>query len=353
MYEDRTQDVIVAEMLENFGKDVRTDENSLAYNACVKTASELEDVYGDIMDIYDNMLPDTQDISHLIEYAKERGISYHYESAPVVRGSFKQEIETGEMFTCNDYTYTVESLISGYDYRLICETAGTSANGNMGELTPQDYVDDYQGGEIIEILVPGTDDEDTEVFRQRVIDSFNSTAFGGNKADYRLFIDAIDEVGGCKPIRRDKDSSWIYIWIISAQKEAASEDLIQRVQTLVDPEQNHGEGDGMAPICHNVLIKSVLTQDIKVTATIEFDTGYSKETSTTQITEVIESYFAELRKNWESNELHDTIVRLARIEAAILTVEGVRDISVKLNDVAENIILSYEYIPMLGGVEIV
>lgn len=57
MYEDRTQDVIVAEMLENFGKDVRTDENSLAYNACVKTASELEDAYGDIMDIYDNMLP--------------------------------------------------------------------------------------------------------------------------------------------------------------------------------------------------------------------------------------------------------------------------------------------------------
>ena len=56
MYEDRTQDVIVTEMLENFGNDVRTDENSLAYNACVKTASELEDAYGDIMDIYDNML---------------------------------------------------------------------------------------------------------------------------------------------------------------------------------------------------------------------------------------------------------------------------------------------------------
>ena len=352
MYEDRTQDVIVEEMLSELS-GIRTDENSIAYNACVKTASELEDAYGDISDIYDNMLPDTQDISHLIAYAKERGISYHYESAPVVRGSFEQEIETGEMFTCNDYTYTVESLISGYDYRLICETPGTAANANTGELIPQDYIDDYQGGEITEILVPGTDDEDTEVFRQRVIDSFNSTAFGGNKADYRLFVDAIDEVGGCKPIRRDKESSWIYIWIISAQKKAASEDLIQKVQTLIDPEQNHGEGDGMAPICHNVLIKSVLTQDIKVTATIEFDTGYSKETSTTQITDVVEDYFAELRKAWESNELHDTIVRLARIEAAILAVEGVRDISVKLNDAAENIILSYEYIPMLGGVEIV
>ena len=45
MYEDRTQDVIVAEMLEDFGTNVRTDEGSLAYNACVKTAAELEDAY--------------------------------------------------------------------------------------------------------------------------------------------------------------------------------------------------------------------------------------------------------------------------------------------------------------------
>ena len=37
----------------------------------------------------------------------------------------------------------------------------------------------------------------------------------------------------------------------------------------------------------------------------------------------------------------------------IFHAEGVRDISVKLNDTAENIILSFEYIPMLGGVEIV
>lgn len=352
MYEDRTQDVIVAEMLENFGKDVRTDENSLAYNACVKTASELEDVYGDIMDIYDNMLPDTQDLSHLIAYAAERGITYHEETAPIVCGKFKQDIEIGEVFTCNDYTYTVEELISGYDYRLVCETPGTEANANLGELTPQDYVEDYQGGEITEILVPGTDDEDEKVFRERVMQSFKSTAFGGNKADYRLFIDALEGVGGCKPIRRDKESNWIYVWIVSEEKKAASSELIGKVQTVIDPEQNHGEGDGMAPMCHNVLIKSVLTQSIEVKAAIEFDTGYSAETSETQIIEAVEKYFSSLRDDWESNELNDTIVRTARTEAAILNVEGVKDISVQLDGKDENVSLTYEYIPMLGGVTI-
>lgn len=36
MFENRTYDVLMAEMLEEFGVDVRTDEGSLAYNACAK-----------------------------------------------------------------------------------------------------------------------------------------------------------------------------------------------------------------------------------------------------------------------------------------------------------------------------
>ena len=139
---------------------------------------------------------------------------------------------------------------------------------------------------------------------------------------------------------------------VSEEKKAASSELVGKVQTVIDPEQNHGEGDGMAPMCHNVLLKSVITQSIEVKATIEFDTGYSAETSETQIIEAVEKYFSSLRDAWESNELNDTIVRTARIEAAILNVEGVKDISVQLDGKDENISLTYEYIPMLGGVTI-
>ena len=49
------------------------------------------------------------------------------------------------------------------------------------------------------------------------------------------------------------------------------------IKDVIDPEQNHGEGDGMAPMCHNVLIQSALTQSIAVKATIEFDTGEAYE----------------------------------------------------------------------------
>lgn len=51
-------------------------------------------------EINDNLLPDTQDDSHLIEYGRERGLEYKYATCPVVRGVFQQEIEIGERFYC-------------------------------------------------------------------------------------------------------------------------------------------------------------------------------------------------------------------------------------------------------------
>lgn len=354
MFEDRLQETILNEMLEQFGADVRTDDGSLAYNACVEIASELEDTYADLEELNDNMLPDTQDLDHLIRYAKERGISYKYATNPIVKGRFQQEIEIGERFTCNDYIYAVTEYIEGFDYKMECETDGTSANGNIGQLDPVDYVDEYEGGNIVEVIELGIDDEDEEVFRQRVLESFNSVAFGGNKADYRLYIDAIAGVGGCKPKRRDADSEWINIWITGTDNMAAGEELIKKVQEMVDPEVSSGEGDGMAPIGHKVKILSAEEKDICVTTNIVWKEGYSADTSQSRVEMAIEEYLKILRMNWEQNEMYDTIIRISQIDARILSIDEVEDVTnTMLNNVYENASLDFKQIPVLGGVLIV
>lgn len=354
MYEDRTQETIISEMLENFGADVRTDEGSLAYNACVKIASELEDTYADLDELNDNMLPDTQDLDHLIRYARERGIHYKYATNPVVKAEFQQEIEIGERFTCNDYIYIVTERIEGYSYKLECETEGTAANGSIGQLDPIDYVDEYKGGNIVAILECGMDDEGEEEFRQRVLDSFDSIAFGGNKADYRLYIDAISGVSGCKPKRRKKDSEWINVWIAGTDNMGAGEELVKKVQEMIDPEESSGEGDGMAPICHKVKILSVEEKSINVTTTILWKEGYSASTSQSKIENAIEEYLKVLRKTWEENGENGMIVRISQIEARILSVEEVEDIQeTMINNMYDNISLDFTQIPILGGVTIV
>lgn len=353
MFDDRLQDIIMQEMMSAFGVDVRTDEGSLAYNACAKIAEKLEEVYGDMDLINSNMLPDTQDDYHLISYGQERGIEYHYATAPIVKGVFNQSIEIGERFYCNDYVYTVTELIDGFNYRLVCETEGVDANANFGELIPVDYVDEYQGGQITEILVAGTDDEDIEIYRKKIIETFHSQAFGGNKADYKFFINAITGVGGSKPKRREADSPWINIHVISSDYLVPSSDLINQIQSAVDPEENQGEGDGMAPICHKVKIYGVEGVDIDVEITVTFDTGYSVETSQSQIESAIAEYIESLRESWIETEYNVITVRVRQIESAVLSVAGVLDVSdTTINRSSENIDLDYTKIPLMGGVVI-
>ena len=354
MFDDRLFDVIMGEMMDAFGADVRTDEGSLAWNACAKIAEKLEEVYGDMDAINDNIMPDTQDLEHLIRYAEERGLEYHYATAPIVKGVFQQEIEIGERFTCGDYTYSVTELLSGYEYKLECETEGTEANTTLGELEPIDYIDDYQGGEITQLLIDGTDDEDEEAFRQRIFDSFNSVAFGGNKASYRQYINEIVGVGGCKPTRRTEGETFIHIPIISDIYGVPSDELVDEVQTIVDPLQNQGEGDGFAPIDHQVIIEAVEGVNVNISTSILFDDGYTAEGSKSQIENAVASYISELCKSWESNELEGMYVRVSRIEASILTVEGVLDVmGTTINGVEQNVVLNYKQIPIMGGVTIV
>mgnify|MGYP000110908304 CR=1 FL=1 len=43
--------------------------------------------------------------------------------------------------------------------------------------------------------------------------------------------------------------------IIGSDFGVPSQEIVKRVQDAVDPEQSHGEGDGIANICHNVLFR--------------------------------------------------------------------------------------------------
>lgn len=355
MFDDRTYNNILDEMLDEFGQDVDTGEASLAFNACDKIAEKLEETYGDMDAINRNMSPDTMDLDHLIQYGElQRGVSYNYATAPVVKGEFQQEIETGQQFICNDFTYTVSELIDGFAYKLTCDTEGVEANTNTGELVPADYVDDYKGGKITEILRSGMNDEDEEVYREKVIETFYSKAFGGNIADYREKVDELDGVGGCKPKRRDRTSSWIYITIIGSDFGVPSQEIVKRVQDAVDPEQSHGEGDGIANICHNVLIQAVEAVPVSVSVKVVWDSGYSTDTSKSKIEAAIQEYLSTIRKSWESSKMNNQYIRISQVEARILSVEGVIDvIETKLNDKEENVTLAYTQIPTFGGVAIV
>ena len=86
-------------------------------------------------------------------------------------------------------------------YEITCETAGEAGNDYTGTVIPIEYVDGLETCSISAVVIPGEDEEDTEVFRQRYMDSLNAQAFGGNRADYLEKVNAIPGVGGVKVYR--------------------------------------------------------------------------------------------------------------------------------------------------------
>ena len=129
----------------------------------------------------------------------------------------------------------------------------------------------------------------------------------------------------------------------------ASDTLVENVQEIIDPEQNAGEGYGLAPIGHVVNVMSAAAVNINVETKLTFDSGYSFGSLKSRIENAIEEYLLELRQAWADSS--SLIVRVSQVEASILAIKGITDISsTLLNGSADNVSLGSFEVPVLGGV---
>ena len=360
MFEEKTFENLQAEKLERVNSAFDKREASIIQLATGANSAEMAQAYITMAWMFNQMFGDTAEREYLKKIAYDtRGLVPSDATCAVLKGKFNVGIEKGTRFSLEDLNYTVgdfvEEVGGSYFYEVICDTAGEDGNRHFGEMIPIDYVQNLTVCELVEVLIPGEDEEDTEVFRQRWRDAFNSTAFGGNRADYKAKIKAIDGVGGVKCYRAtnsagEKVGGHVKCVVIASDFTAPSELLIDNIQTIIDPEQNHGEGVGLAPIGHEVTIAAVSSVAINISATITYDTGYSFADIKSYIEKSVEDYLLELRKSWEENE-NGIVVRIKQIESAILDVKGIVDIAdTKLNDAAENVILDVNKIPIRGDI---
>ena len=305
---------------------------------------------------------------------------------------------TGKRFNIGDINYTVLERISEGKYQVQCDSKGVIGNQYMGDMIPMEYIDGLQTAQLTKILVPGEDEEDTEDFRKRYFETFSEQAFGGNRADYLEKVRSVEGVGNCKVTRvwngdiRPAEmipsaavQSWyegfiqtggldgevknwltkvymaarekkltvggtVLVTVINSLDFGKAEDvLLQKIQTKLDPEQNAGEGYGLAPIGHVVRVKSAEPVEITITTTLTFEEGYGWNNLKTAIQEAAEAYLLELRKEWADST--NIVVRISQLETRILGVKGVVDITdTKVNGSANNFNLTEYQIPVLGGV---
>lgn len=395
MYEVTYREIL-ERMLNRVSDKFDKREGSVIFDTHSPTALELEILYVELNRMIAEGYGDTASREYLILRCKERGIIPYPATYAVLKGTFTPATVDviGKRFNLGSLNYIVTEKIADGEYRVQCETPGTVGNQYFGQLIPIEYVEGLETATLTEVLIPGEDEEDTEDLRTRYFNSFDEKAFGGNVRDYIEKTNAIPGVGSTKVTRvwngdiRPADmipneivnewyegiigtvnptvKAWLEIvysaaaakkltvggtvllTILNSEYGVPTPELIQTVQTAIDPEQNAGEGYGLAPIGHVVTVKPADAVTINVKTTITFDVGYGWNNLQSSIDEAIQAYFLELRKTWADNPY--LVVRVSQIETRLLAISGIVDIeNTRINNKTDNLTLGKYEVPIYGG----
>lgn len=354
MYEAMTYEFILQRMLnrvlsENPNLDTR--EGSIIYNALAPAAVELTNAYIQLDFILNNTFADTASRDYLIQRAAERGLAPYPSTYAILQGEFNIDVPIGTRFSLanESLNYVVVSRISAGVFRLQCETIGSVGNNALGQLIPIDYVEGLTSAQLTAVLTPGEDEEETEAFRKRYFDSLNAEAFGGNIKDYKEKVNALPGVGGVKVYPVWNGGGTVRLAIVASDYSVPEIDLIESVQTAIDPTGYQGEGVGIAPIGHVVTVTGVTSSTVDIVTEITYQEGWTWQDVKTYAEAAVDAYFKELAQAWDDNEA--LIVRISQIEIRFLDLPGIVDIAnTTLNGLAQNLTLGADEIPVRGDV---
>lgn len=353
-YEEMSYERIMARCLARVPGSVDKREGSILYDAIAPAAAELAILYSTLSTEMDRAFPDTAADVDLTNKAKERGVFRLPASAAVRRGVFKgsagnMDIPIGSRFSGGMVNYRAARRESLGVYEMACEEPGEVGNAYFGNLIPIDYIAGLASAELQGILIPGEDEEDDGKLRARYMQSLNNTAFGGNVAQYKQQLEQMEGVGAAKIFPVWAGGGTVKAVLVDASGAVPSAQLIDRVQTAIDPQGNAGEGLGLAPIGHTVTIEAAAGAPVDVAFTLTLEGGLAWAALEEPVKEAIQRYFDSLITAWADSP-HLT-VRISQLESRVLEVPGVLDISgTTLGGVTGNLELSQVEIPILGEV---
>lgn len=349
--EQDTFESVLERMLARVPNDLDKREGSLIYDALAPFAAELQIL--NIKAEYNRKesFADTASRERLIMRAKEHGRRPLLATKAVVKAEIAPAgIDiANKRFSLDGVVFKATGKVDETHFKLECETAGSAGNKSSGDLIPIEYINGLEKITITELLIPARDDEDTEVFREKYFSSFDSQAWGGNIQDYKEKTKALNGVGGVKVTPVWNGEGTVKLTILSSTYDVPGAELLTQLKQTIDPAEKTGLGYGMAGIDHRVTVEGVEKVLVNVQTTISYQPGWNYEASKTYIEKAIDGYLLELAKAWESEGDNGLVVRVSRLETALLNAQGVLDVQgTRLNGQASNLVLSKMQIPKRG-----
>lgn len=353
--EEYEYEAILQRMLDRVPDDLDKRPGSIIYDSLAPAAAEFAQMYIDVGAGDEIRYNDTATEEYLTRGTAEWGVNRELATYAVRQATFLDsgggglDVPIGSRFFAGDLAYMVNERISQGVFKVRCETAGAVGNSPFGAMLPMEYINNLASAMLQDILVPGENEETDDALRKRYYIEINEQPFGGNVADYRQNVRALDGVGAVRITPVWQGGSTVKATIMATDYIPPSKALIDQVQEIVDPIPFAGEGIGLAPIGHYVTIAGVTWLTVNIAATLTLAPDITIGQVEQDIADMIDAYLHALRSAWEADA--PLTVRVAQVEARILSVSGVVDVmGTQLNGLDANITLAEDQVPQRGSV---
>lgn len=338
MYENQDFNTIMERMLNKVSPSINKDEGSFVYTALAPVAVEHEKVYTDMDQMLLNAFADTADREHLIRKASEVGLTPHKATAASWSAELSpdgMQLLQGARFNCGEVNLYVSGKTEKGLWILTSETAGTMANKLNDDIIPIDYIGGFEDMTLVDLIVAGTDEENTEDFRNRYLTYMQTPAASGNQADYYNWAMAVDGVGAAKVQPLASGPGTVKVIITDDKKRAATSALIDKVAEYIEQRR---------PIGAAVTVVSGAELTIDASASIVLKEGATLDTVREQFSQKFTEYL-------QNGAFKMSYVGIAYTGNLLIDSEGVEDYSeLKLNGGTKNILLQNDEIAVCGRI---
>lgn len=352
MFEDRTYESILDEMLAEAPAGIDTRQGSIYYDAVAACALKLAAYYVDASAILTLVSVTTATGTYLDEKGQEYGVTRN--QATPAKYLFIYEgtkPEAGTRFFADDlYFYLEEDDGALY---LVSEVGGEGANNIIegSRATPVNTVDGLTRAEFGSLVEPGQDTESDEDYRSRIQDKIGGPAQNGNKHHYKSWCEEIAGVGRARIIPLWNGENTVKGVLLDPDGAPVSETVVERVQEYIDPGST-GLGEGVANIGAHFTAAAAVPIAITISCSITLVDGHTLESVQESATSAIQAYLRRLALNTADDE--EMVVRISSIGAMIHALPGVVDYAdLTVNDGTGNISVAGDHAAVLEEVVVI
>jgi len=187
----------------------------------------------------------------------------------------------------------------------------------------------------------GTEEEDDESLRTRILEARKMVPLSGSITDYKIWAKEVPGVGEAYvvPEWQGPGTGTVKIIIIDSNGQPANSTLIQAVQDYIAP----ADGSGKAPIGAIVTVVAPTAYTLNYTVTLQLEEGYGEAEVIQAIKDALLEYYKEVGVGGE--------IKYNKVAAIIMETEGVEDFSgLTINGGTSNIQLASDEYPVTGTV---